>query len=68
MAGHVDTLSQLSSHMNADDSGQDVKGPRVRTKDFLVTGETADGVSSRSEHIERSKVANTEPLGVRTTI
>ena len=59
MAGHVGSVSQLSGHMDADDSGQDVKGLRARAMDFLVTGETADCVSPRSEHIERSMLTVT---------
>ena len=54
IAGQVGTVTVVSSHIDTDGSGQDVRGPRVLSMDLLVTGETADGVSSRSEHTERS--------------
>ena len=47
-------MPTLSSRIDTDDSGQRFGGSRARSKDCIVTGETADGVSPRSEHTERS--------------
>jgi hypothetical protein len=50
----------LSSRIDTDDSGQRFGGSRARSKDCIVTGETADGVSPRSEHTERSLLSGTD--------
>ena len=54
ISSQVGTAPIVSSHSDTNDSGQDVNGSRARSLDFLVTGETADGVSPRSKHAERS--------------
>lgn len=54
ISGQVGTVPIVSGHSDTDDSDQDVRDPRARSLDFLVTGETADGVSPRSKHAERS--------------
>jgi hypothetical protein len=54
ISGQVGTVPIVSGRIDTDDSSQGFGGPRARSKNFIVTGETADGVSPRSEHTERS--------------
>ena len=54
ISGQVGTVPTLRRRIDTGDGGQGVGGSRARSLDCLVTGETADGVSSRSVHNERS--------------
>jgi hypothetical protein len=55
------TVPLVSGRIDTDDSGQRFGGPGASSTGYIAAGETADGVSSRSEHTERSLLAGEEP-------
>ena len=54
ISGQAGTVPLVSGRIDTDDSGQGFGGPGASSTGFIAAGETADGVSSRSEHTERS--------------
>ena len=54
ISGQAGTVPIVSGRIDTDDSGQGFGGPGASSTGFIAAGETADGVSSRSEHTERS--------------
>ncbi len=54
ISGQVGTVPLVSGRIDTDDSGQGFGGPGASSTGLIAAGETADGVSSRSEHTEGS--------------
>ena len=60
ISGQTGTVPLVSGRIDTDDSGQGFGGPGASSTGFIAAGETADGVSSRSEHTERSLLAGVD--------
>ena len=60
ISGQAGTVPLVSGRIDTDDSGQGFGGPGASSTGFIAAGETADGVSSRSEHTERSLLAGAD--------
>ena len=54
ISGQTGTVPLVSGRIDTDDSGQRFGGPGASSTGYIAAGETADGVSSRSVHNERS--------------